>query len=400
MLPSSVKTMLTDLAQNTTPKVQPETLTRFGRVLLRAPADAAGLLGALASISSVGVAEERMSHLLGAALDEARISRENGQQQGKLFIDSLEAHLGMLVVTGSLTFRGRLAVSGAWVRAGLTPPERLASREDAFNEVIGDSQDPADFDSLIDSLVDPLIREDGGSSALHAMFAEMLPIMPPGARQALVRVAVGRPPELFAELGCAWLLDTNAEIRTGAVEGLADRLASGQLSAEVLARLTILRSWLTDVMLRNRLDGLVRDAMRRGIASAISEPGRKLHRIVASLVDGSGAQSMAATVQTGSSRSVAVVLLKQGFGVKDAYVLPCASATEQRAIMARITDEIETFDISSKYMAQAIGLALAEGLEADLAPVSGLVDVVQSCGLAGLRPLPSSVEAILELADP
>ncbi|QDA35801.1 YecA family protein (plasmid) [Paracoccus liaowanqingii] len=400
MLPSSVTTMITALAQNTNPKVQAEKLTAFGRALLRVPADAADLLGALASISTVEDVEERMSHLLGAALDEARMARENGRQQGKLFIDSLETHLSMLVVTGILTFRGRLAVSRAWVLAGLTPPESLALQEVAFNEVVRESQDPADFGSLLDSLVGPLIQEDGGSSALYSMFAEMFPTMAPGAREALVRVVVGRPPEIYAELGCGWLLDASAEIRSGAVEGLFNRLASGQLSAEVLARLTILRSWLTDAVVRDRLDGLVRDAMRKGIASAISKPKRKLHRVVASLVDGSGTQSMAATVQTGSSRSVALVLLKQGFGVKDAYVLPCASATEQRAIMARITDEIEAFDVSPKYMAQAIGLAVAEGLEAGLAPVPGLVDVVQSCSLVGLRPLSASVEAILGLADP
>ncbi|WP_282027146.1 UPF0149 family protein, partial [Limimaricola cinnabarinus] len=52
------------------------------------------------------------------------------------------------------------------------------------------------------------------------------------------------------------------------------------------------------------------------------------------------------------------------------------------------------------YMEQALGLALGEGLEAGLAPVPGLVDVAQSCGLNDLRPLSASVEATLALADP
>lgn len=399
MLPKSVTTMLTALAQPVDLKVRAEKLTRFGRVLLSAPADAAEVLEALAGVSTVGADEERLSYLLGAALDEARMARENGQQQGALFIDTLEAHLGRLAVTGGVTFKGSLAVSGTWVRAGLTPPESLASREDAFIEALEDSKDPADLHSLLDNLMGTLIQEDGNSSTLHAMFAEMLPTIPPEARQALVRAAVSRPSDIYVELGCAWLLDANAEIRSGAVEGLADRLASGRLSAEVLARLTILRSWLTDAGLRDRVDELVREAMRKGVTSAVKEPQRKMHRVIASLVDGSGAQSMAAAVQTGGSRSVAVVLLKQGFGVKDAYVLPCTSATEQRAIMATITDEIEAWDVSLEYMAQAIGIALTEGREAGLTPVPGLVDVAQVCGLAELRPLPAPVETILELAD-
>lgn len=400
MLPISITAMLNTLTQAAQPKVQAENVTRFGRTLLEAPADAADVLEALAGTSTGGAEEENISLLLGAALDEARMARENGQRHGALFIDTLEAHLDQLVSVNRLTFRGSLAVSGTWMRAGLTPPESLASREGAVTEAHELSESPADLDSLLDNLINTLVQEEGGHSALHAMFAEMLPTIPPEARRALVRIAVARPPELYAELGCAWLLDANAEIRSGAVEGLADRLTSGRLSAEVLARLTILRSWLTDEALRERLGGLVREAMRKGIASTVSEPRLKLHRVIASLVDGSGAQSFAAVVQAGSSRSVAVVLLKQGFGVKDAYVLSCTSATEQRAVMSTITDEIDALDVSREYMAQAIGLALAEGLEAGLAPVPGLVDVAQSCGLVGLRPLSATVEAILELADP
>ncbi|WP_334062882.1 UPF0149 family protein [Limimaricola cinnabarinus] len=392
--------MLTALAQASDPMAQASALKRFGRALLERQDDAAALLAQVAG-SAIGDDDERMSQLLSTVLDEARMARENGQRQGALFIDALEAQLGELVASNDLTFRGSLAVSGAWIRAGLTPPDILAARQDAFTDAVEDGEDPAALETLLDGLIGSLTREHGGNvSVLHALFAEMLPTVPPEARRALVRLAVARPKEIFAELGCAWLLDPNADIRFGAVEGLADRLAAGTASAEMLTRLTILRSWLADAALRDRLDGLVREAMRKGVAGAAREPERKLHRIIASPVDGSGAQSMAAAVQAGGTRSVAVVLLKQGFGVKDAYVLPCDSATEQRRILATLTDEIEALDVPRAYMEQALGIALGEGLEAGLAPVPGLVDVAQACGLAELRPLSASVEDMLDLADP
>lgn len=140
--------------------------------------------------------------------------------------------------------------------------------------------------------------------------------------------------------------------------------------------------------------------MRKEIGASKPEPEPKLHRIVASFVDGSGAQSLAAAVQVGGERLVAVVLLKQGFGVKDAYVVRCASATVQRGLLDRITHEIEAREVARAYMAEAIGLAIAEGLDRGLSPVPGLVEVVQVCGLSGLRPIPASVVSILELADP
>ncbi len=402
MLPPSIKTMLAALAQATDPKAHAAELQRFGRALLERPDDAAALLAQTAESAAAAKGdEERMSQLLGTALDEARMARENGQRCGALFIEGLEARLGELVASNALTLKGSLAVSGTWARAGLPSPAILAARQDAFTEAMEDGEEPADLETLLDGLIGSLTREHGGNvSALHALFAEMLPTVPSEARRVLVRLAVARPQEIFAELGCAWLLDSDAEIRSGAVEGLSDRLAAGTASAEMMVRLTILRSWLADAALRDRLDDLVREALRKGVVGATKAPEHKLHRIVASLVDGSGAQSMAAAVQIGGTRSVAVVLLKQGFGVKDAYVLPCDSATEQRRILSMLTDEIEAQDVPRAYMEQALGLALGEGLEAGLAPVPGLVDVAQSCGLNDLRPLSASVEATLALADP
>ena len=400
MLSPSVTTMLTALARTPDPRALAAELKQFGRMLLEMPDDAAALLAQMAGSTTTGHDEEHMSQLLSTVLDEARMARENGQQRGALFIKSLEAQLGKLVTSNDLSLRGSLAVSGTWVRAGLTPPDILAARQDVFTETEG-GDDPVALETLLDGLIDSLAGQHGDNvTVLHTLFSEMLPTVPPEVRRALIRLAVARPREIFAELGCAWLLDPGAEIRFGAVEGLSDRLAAGRASAQMLARLTILRSWLADAALRDRLDGLVRDAMRKGVVGAGREPERKLHRIIASPVDGSGAQSMAAAVQTRGSRSVAVVLLKQGFGVKDAYVLPCDSATEQRSILATLTDEIEALDVPRVYMEQALGIALGEGLEAGLAPVPGLVDVAQACGLDELRPLSASVEAMLELADP
>ena len=120
------------------------------------------------------------------------------------------------------------------------------------------------FDSLFGSVAD---AGEGGVSAVHTLFAEMLPTIPADARYALVRTAVSRPDELFAELGCAWLLDGDSEVRRAAADGLADRLEADRLSAHVLARLSIMRSWLADAALKGRLDDLLRAAMRAGISA-------------------------------------------------------------------------------------------------------------------------------------
>lgn len=274
------------------------------------------------------------------------MARENGKQRGNLFIEALEAQLQDF--TGDrLTAIGRLLVARTWVRVGLTAPDCLALASDEARVEVN----PAEAEAMFDDLMRSITPETGVSiSALHALFAELLPTLPPELSQALVRYAVAPPSEVSADLGCAWLLAASAPLAWGAVAGLSDRLAAGLLSAQVVTRLTILRRWLANADLRARLDDLIREAVRRGIVSGAPGPEPKLRRIVTSLVDGSGAQSLAAAVRCGGTREVSVVLLKQGHGVKDAYVLPRSSATEQRAIPDTIIHKIAAYEVPRDYM--------------------------------------------------
>ena len=54
---------------------------------------------------------------------------------------------------------------------------------------------------------------------------------------------------------------------------------------------------------------------------------------MATLPDGGGAQSVMVALQSGGSRKTAMLLFKQGHGVKDAYAVPCTSASEQKALI-------------------------------------------------------------------
>ena len=399
MLPTSIADMADALLGSDDFADRADLLKRFGRGLLCRPQDAVELLAEAASVEGLGAREEALTQLLSAALDEARMARENGQRQGDALIDLLEAEMRRLAEAKRLSFKGRLALSSAWVRAGLQPPDLLGSALPGGEGPLPDASlaGAEGLESLLSTMV---ASSEGMASQAHAMLAELLPTIPADARGDFVRAAVAHPDSLFAELGCAWLLDPVAAMRLGAVEGLSDRLRAERLPAPILARLTTIRSWVTDDSVRARLDALIREALRRGIAPPANRAAPRLHRIVASMVDGSGAQSLGAAVQSGSARHVAVVLLKQGFGVKDAYVVPCSSATEQKAIVARMTDEIDAYDIPLAYAADAIGLALSEGLERGLSPVPGLVDVAQVCGLSEVRPLPATVATILARADP
>jgi hypothetical protein len=88
-------------------------------------------------------------------------------------------------------------------------------------------------------------------------------------------------------------------------------------------------------------------------------------------------------------------MLKQGHGVKDAFVIPCASATEQKKMVGRVLGEIETFDIAPAYIAEALAVSLGEGLALGAPPAPGLVDMIAFWGGDAPSPAPSTAEDIL-----
>jgi hypothetical protein len=95
-----------------------------------------------------------------------------------------------------------------------------------------------------------------------------------------------------------------------------------------------------------------------------------------------------------------VVLIKQGFGIKDAYLVPCSSASEQRRLIDMMVSEVEARDVPVDYLEEAISIGLSDGLQTGHPPAPGLVGIVQALGWSELRPRPASVSEIAALADP
>lgn len=86
--------------------------------------------------------------------------------------------------------------------------------------------------------------------------------------------------------------------------------------------------------------------------------------MLATLPDGGGAQSIGIALQSGGQRKAAMLLLKQGFGVKDAYVIPCASASEQKLLMRRLAEETGALEVPFDCLKRVLPMMLAEDLAA------------------------------------
>ncbi len=403
MLSPKIQTLLDGLPQNPEARGAQHAYKRAALSLIAEPEQAVAVVGAIGRLETRSHRDERLVSLLSSTLDEARMARENGKTVGASFIVQLEDGIQALKYQNALTDPGRLFLASCWVRAGLPTPDALAGEFSMPDDMAGelDLSDAPDLEPLIDTLLEEVSGDQMDSiSALHSGFVELMATFPAPVRQAVVRYVVSRPKTVWGELGCALMLDGRADIRRGAIGGLADRLAANAMTSDMIGRLTVLRSWIADGDTRTRIDALVRNALRQGTDRATSRTAPKVHRALTSLVDGTGAQSMTIALQTSGTRSVAVVLIKQGFGLKDAYLVPCSSASEQRRLIDMIATEVETRDVPVDYIEEAIAIGLSDGLQTGHPPAAGLVGVVQALGWSELHPKPASVFDIAALADP
>ncbi|NJM81139.1 MAG: UPF0149 family protein [Tabrizicola sp.] len=379
-----------------------EVLEGLGMDLLHRPALGGQIVARLCAIQDPSPRDEDLLDLLGAGLAAARIARENGKARGDKLLGAVEGAIDLARGQRRMTSAHSLLFAQLWTRNALPAPATLALQvEDVVPANERRASNAAEGDALLEGLFAELIQQaEGDPLALHRALTESFPAMPPEMRDHVVAYSVGRSDPLHADMACYWLLDAQPQIRLRAAQSLAERLARAELPGRILASLVVLRSWMPEDAARANVDSILKEAMREGIAASTDQAPWTMHSIRASLPDGGGAQSIGIALQSGSQRKMAMLLLKQGQGVKDAYTITCRTARDQKSIVERMTEEVGALTVTAGYVRRALSIALADGLAQALPPVPGLIEVVRVCGFAGLRPeVKSTSDLIADLAS-
>lgn len=338
-----------------------------------------------------GAAAQAAVTLLSCVLDEARMAVENDTPEGDALIAAVASALMAQDAARPIPPVVRLRLAQAYARAGLPPPPFTILTPEVMAGAVPSGEKLPDLGELLD----PILRDLGDTPLqVHAAVSELLAGFPSEPAALLVSMIIARPGAVEARLGLYWLLDQRAEIRLAAATALLARAETGTLPLELAALLPTVRKWLPDGPARAALDAVIRRQMRDGgLQSQVS--AATIHRASASLPDGAGAQSLIAAFQKGSRRGIAMAMLKQGHGVKDAFVIPCASASEQKRMLASILEELETFDIPPAALADGLARGLGEGMALSLLPALGLVEWAELLGPDALTPAAGDARAIL-----
>lgn len=362
------------------------------RQLLAAEGVAADLVAAVAGAPEPVPAE---SLLFDRLLDEARMDVENRGGRGDGFLAAVTAALRDLAEGDALTVEGAARLASGFARTGLPVP-------DVLTDWVLRQPPPDAAGKDGDAFISRLIRQAGKDAyALHEVLTESLAVMPVAVRADVVTRLGRRPEPVTRRLLLYWLLDTAPEVRLAAAAAVEDRLRRGDFDRAAAVLLVGVRSWMPADLAREVADRAIR-AAQRTLMAVPPPPSASLppvvERAAASLPDGTGSQHVMVHLRAGRQHRVALVLLKTGHGVKDAFVT-AGRASEMRDMVARIT-EISVIDVDLPTVAEMIGAALGEGLDAGRMPPVGLVDVLDVLPLDALHPVPATLEAWRDRADP
>ena len=370
----------------------PEALQRLaqdhGPLLLGTPGSASALIS-----GGEADAELRLA-LFDVLVNEARMDVENQGRLGEGFLAEAKDAIAALSEAGDLEPETGLSLARAYARAEVEVPEALVS---FLLKGAATDLDAEVFMEDVNAQIDDLRRDaDGDDYVLHTFLNEILGAIPVPLRSGFVRHMASRNEAWCGRLALYWLLDPAAEVRLAAAVGIGERAQRGSLDTLSASALPLIRTWLPADGARPILDVALREARRHGLVGPLECLELQPSRLLGSLPDGSGSQNFAVVLEGADGPAAALVLLKIGHGMKDAFLVRGEDTEEVLSQLA----ETGCIDLAPDALEPALSAALAEGLSAGKPAPPGLIDVVQACGLGALRPQPMVAQDWLSRVDP
>jgi hypothetical protein len=230
-----------------------------------------------------------------------------------------------------------------------------------------------------------MVEQFGGDPfAIHANLDEILDAMPEDARASMVMATFAEREPALREAAIGFLLNTSPEVRGKLIDLLERVSPHGLVSPTMFRRMIALRNWLPAGD-RTGLDQAIKSARKAAIACA-PWPRSVVRQVLSSGVDGSGAFTVLAIAEEAGKPFVAGLLVKQGCGVRDAWVRRNVSNAELQDIVGQIASEIDLAETSLDYIKVVCCHALAINLETGHLAPFGLLDCAEVIGLADLNP--------------
>ncbi|MDD2736120.1 MAG: hypothetical protein PHF56_19490 [Desulfuromonadaceae bacterium] len=244
---------------------------------------------------------------------------------------------------------------------------------DAHSAGLRDSPPEEILDGMFKSIED--MGTDSPFEALENLL-QILALGDPEMQTALCDNMLHADSKLVRDAAALMLLHPMPDVRLGVSRLLA--ADSSRITPETLRRLIITRNWFQDDIRKN-IDQAVTHARRSRVecAQLSKSPATTVY---ASPVDGAFAQSFQVISPDGKGYFSCAILLKQGTGIADAFVIPLSTKNELNRFLDMMKQEGAFIESSPEYLDQRVCHGLAEGAMLGNAPIFWLAHVAELLG--------------------
>lgn len=338
------------------------------------------------------------SFMLGQTLEQLRLRSESGQGHATLALDQVRAAIARQTRAGKLLLTTAVALVAAFTCAGIEPGDEVrGALDDAMSRAEFDHPGPAmpDPSEMLRDLADAC---EGDPFMIQSEFAGMTAAMPVEPQLTLLGALVLSDVAALREAAVGWLLTepTTAAALAELLEAAAKR---GLVSATSITHLMLIRNWVPEEQ-RGGIDAIIKAA--RSIGGAVEKhPAIQVRELLISERDGAGAQSLFASIKEGRKHALVSILIKQGHGVRDAWVARSLSRGEVEDMLDQIATGMSVHETTAEDIALILNNALADGCATGSNAPFGLVQAVTLLGLSDVAPRSISLEDLVTslLAD-
>jgi hypothetical protein len=334
-------------------------------------------------------------YMFALALELTRYQVERGYDWAEALVESMRERILRLARDGAISGSVLMSLLKGFRDAKLDPGDTLTSL--AGDLVAEESQKAADFGpGELDQVLRTFAEELGGDTfELYGQLADFAQSLPPEFRTFMVEQTAASTFEALRDCAALSLLDPSPEVRKHTCR-MIERVASPELVSPVaLRRMIAVRNWLREDE-RPVVDSAIKRVRHKGVACA-SWPSRTILEILATVVDGAGAQSVFAVAKDGRKHVLCGLLVKQGTGVADAWCLRDQSESEVAEILDGLSSQVLALPVESDFVDHLVRHHLAFGVRQGKVPPVGLLDFLETLGMANCQPAELGVDGLLDL---
>jgi hypothetical protein len=317
--------------------------------------------------------------LLQYQLELIRYRSDRGHKWAIRMLDQYQEQLKDLAEARTIDHQDLFSMVAALGHAKVKVNPELSEALMSAGPALPDSMPPEQaLNQAVRPLIDELAHNVNSPFEVMEAMGETAAVTPPALRCFMAHELALSPHAVMRDAVPLMLLDADAEVRQAAALALDQIAGPGTLSPVSLRRAIALRNWVPEAD-RALLDQAIRKARVKGVEPAQWEPAPDLVQR-ASPIDGSGAQSMLFASRSGRSGLFAGLLLKQEFGVRDAWCNREASRREIASMVAEVQRKVVVPEVERSYIDLAVQHGIALSVATNNLPDAAFLEIAEAVG--------------------